>query len=69
MEEPAAAATLAYGMDAIVGGVDLLAPGEMGIGTQPQPPQFTRHCMAAPPRAGPDAAPASTIMGWRAKTR
>ena len=32
MEEPAAAATLAYGMEAIVGGVDLLAPGEMGIG-------------------------------------
>jgi len=32
MEEPAAAATLAYGMEAINGGVDLLAPGEMGIG-------------------------------------
>ena len=32
MEEPAAAATLAYGMEAILGGVDLLAPGEMGIG-------------------------------------
>lgn len=32
MEESAAAATFAYGMDAIIGGVDLLAPGEMGIG-------------------------------------
>jgi nicotinate-nucleotide--dimethylbenzimidazole phosphoribosyltransferase len=32
MGEPAAAATLAYGMEAINGGVDLLAPGEMGIG-------------------------------------
>lgn len=32
MEEAEAAATLAYGMDAIEGGVDLLAPGEMGIG-------------------------------------
>jgi nicotinate-nucleotide--dimethylbenzimidazole phosphoribosyltransferase len=32
MEETAAAATLAYGMEAIDNGVDLLAPGEMGIG-------------------------------------
>ncbi len=32
MEEAEAAATLAYGMEAIDGGVDLLAPGEMGIG-------------------------------------
>ncbi len=32
MEEAEAAATLAYGMEAIAGGVDLLAPGEMGIG-------------------------------------
>ncbi|QGM46310.1 nicotinate-nucleotide--dimethylbenzimidazole phosphoribosyltransferase [Methylocystis heyeri] len=32
MEENAAAATLAYGMEAIDGGIDLLAPGEMGIG-------------------------------------
>jgi nicotinate-nucleotide--dimethylbenzimidazole phosphoribosyltransferase len=32
MEEAAAAATLAYGMEALDGGVDLLAPGEMGIG-------------------------------------
>jgi nicotinate-nucleotide--dimethylbenzimidazole phosphoribosyltransferase len=32
MEEPAAAATFAYGMEAVAGGVDLLAPGEMGIG-------------------------------------
>lgn len=32
MEEREAAATLAYGMEAVEGGVDLLAPGEMGIG-------------------------------------
>lgn len=32
MEEREAAATFAYGMEAILGGVDLLAPGEMGIG-------------------------------------
>ncbi len=32
MEEGEAAATLAYGMEAVEGGVDLLAPGEMGIG-------------------------------------
>ena len=32
MTEAEAAATLAYGMEAIDGGVDLLAPGEMGIG-------------------------------------
>ena len=32
MTEAEAAATLAYGMEAINGGVDLLAPGEMGIG-------------------------------------
>lgn len=32
MDEGEAAATLAYGMEAIEGGVDLLAPGEMGIG-------------------------------------
>jgi nicotinate-nucleotide--dimethylbenzimidazole phosphoribosyltransferase len=32
MEEREAAATLAYGMEAIADGVDLLAPGEMGIG-------------------------------------
>ena len=32
MEEAAAAATLAYGMEAVADGVDLLAPGEMGIG-------------------------------------
>ena len=32
MEEREAAATFAYGMEAIDGGVDLLAPGEMGIG-------------------------------------
>ncbi len=32
MDEPAAAATLAYGMEAVAGGVDLLVPGEMGIG-------------------------------------
>jgi nicotinate-nucleotide--dimethylbenzimidazole phosphoribosyltransferase len=32
MSEAEAAATLAYGMEAIDGGVDLLAPGEMGIG-------------------------------------
>ncbi|MBI3275616.1 MAG: nicotinate-nucleotide--dimethylbenzimidazole phosphoribosyltransferase, partial [Methylocystis sp.] len=32
MEEKEAAATFAYGMEAIDGGVDLLAPGEMGIG-------------------------------------
>lgn len=31
MEEREAAATLAYGMEAIDGGIDLLAPGEMGI--------------------------------------
>ena len=32
MEEAEAAATIAYGMEAAQGGVDLLAPGEMGIG-------------------------------------
>jgi nicotinate-nucleotide--dimethylbenzimidazole phosphoribosyltransferase len=32
MEEAEAAATIAYGMEATQGGVDLLAPGEMGIG-------------------------------------
>jgi nicotinate-nucleotide--dimethylbenzimidazole phosphoribosyltransferase len=32
MTEAETAATLAYGMEAIDGGVDLLAPGEMGIG-------------------------------------
>lgn len=32
MEENEAAATIAYGMEAAQGGVDLLAPGEMGIG-------------------------------------
>ena len=32
MTEAEGAATLAYGMEAIDGGVDLLAPGEMGIG-------------------------------------
>lgn len=32
MEEREAAATLAYGMTAIEHGIDLLAPGEMGIG-------------------------------------
>jgi nicotinate-nucleotide--dimethylbenzimidazole phosphoribosyltransferase len=32
MEEREAAATFAYGFEAIEGGVDLLAPGEMGIG-------------------------------------
>jgi nicotinate-nucleotide--dimethylbenzimidazole phosphoribosyltransferase len=32
MEEREAAATFAYGMEAILGGVDLLVPGEMGIG-------------------------------------
>lgn len=32
MDEREAAATFAYGMEAIDGGVDLLAPGEMGIG-------------------------------------
>jgi nicotinate-nucleotide--dimethylbenzimidazole phosphoribosyltransferase len=32
MDEASAAATLVYGMEAIDGGVDLLAPGEMGIG-------------------------------------
>jgi len=32
MTEAEAAATLAYGMEAVDGGVDLLAPGEMGIG-------------------------------------
>ncbi len=32
MDEREAAATFAYGMEAIDGDVDLLAPGEMGIG-------------------------------------
>ncbi|MEF3366505.1 nicotinate-nucleotide--dimethylbenzimidazole phosphoribosyltransferase [Methylocystis sp. 9N] len=32
MDEREAAATFAYGMEAVGGGVDLLAPGEMGIG-------------------------------------
>jgi nicotinate-nucleotide--dimethylbenzimidazole phosphoribosyltransferase len=32
MEEREAAATFAYGMEAAAGGIDLLAPGEMGIG-------------------------------------
>lgn len=32
MEEAEAAATIIYGMDAAQGGVDLLVPGEMGIG-------------------------------------
>ncbi len=32
MDEASAAATLAYGMEAVAGGVDLLVPGEMGIG-------------------------------------
>lgn len=32
MDEREAAATFAYGMEAVDGGVDLLAPGEMGIG-------------------------------------
>jgi nicotinate-nucleotide--dimethylbenzimidazole phosphoribosyltransferase len=32
MDEREAAATFAYGFEAIEGGVDLLAPGEMGIG-------------------------------------
>ena len=48
MDEPAAAATLAYGMEAILGGVDLLAPGEMGIGHHRRR-RFTRRCMAARP--------------------
>ncbi len=32
LEESACAATMAYGMEAIAGGIDLLALGEMGIG-------------------------------------
>jgi nicotinate-nucleotide--dimethylbenzimidazole phosphoribosyltransferase len=32
MDEREAAATFAYGFEAIEGGIDLLAPGEMGIG-------------------------------------
>jgi nicotinate-nucleotide--dimethylbenzimidazole phosphoribosyltransferase len=32
MEEREAAGTLLYGMEAVEGGIDLLAPGEMGIG-------------------------------------
>jgi nicotinate-nucleotide--dimethylbenzimidazole phosphoribosyltransferase len=32
MEEREAAGTILYGMEAVEGGVDLLAPGEMGIG-------------------------------------
>lgn len=32
MEEREAAGTLVYGMEAVDGGIDLLAPGEMGIG-------------------------------------
>ncbi len=32
MDERAAAATFAYGFEAVEGGIDLLAPGEMGIG-------------------------------------
>ncbi|BBF93501.1 nicotinate-nucleotide--dimethylbenzimidazole phosphoribosyltransferase [Blastochloris tepida] len=32
LSEPACAATMAYGMEAIAGGIDLLCVGEMGIG-------------------------------------
>ena len=64
LDEKSAVATMAFGMEAISGGTDLLILGEMGIGNTTSAAASTPRFMAAAAANGPGAAPASTMTRW-----
>ncbi len=67
-DEAACAATIAFGMEAIVG-ADLLCLGEMGIGNTTIAAASITPFMAARRRTGSAVAPASMTQAWRARPR
>ena len=70
MDEKACVATMAFGMEAIAGGTDLLAVGEMGIGNTTVAAAIYAALYGGAGRAtGSGAAPGSTMTGSRARSR
>jgi len=63
LDEKACAATMAFGMEALAAGPDLLCLGEMGIGNTTVAAAIYHALWAARRRTGSDAAPASTMRG------